>query len=1796
MARPKHKRTRSSSSPSSPSSNKRANKLTPPSNKLTIADLPPEIVLQIVEHVEHLTAHERQRLAGLAGAGADDDGLGLGGHGGAAAGGGAGAVGADLLNAMMGGLFGLGAGGGAGAGAGGGGFGGGNAAGGFGGGGAGAAGGAGGAGGGGGLFGGLFGVGGGGGAGGAAGAAAGAGGANRPGQFLFGGGAGQGMPGGLNGGANQTADSDTDDEMPALEAIDSTAAPSASQPAASASTTAAASSTTPAATPPPASASRNPFSLFGFGSSSRSAAPATPTTAATPAASTSNIAAEAREADSDVDMPPSSSNNHATTSEDSDDDLPPLEPIDASPPPAPSASLPPLSSSTSSAPAPSTAAENASPPSTGPSVTQRAGEIFSFLSAFTNPLSTSGSGRGNRSGSATPIPATTAPVNGTATGAGAGAGGDDDSDADDMPPLEPLPSAAAVAGKKKEEEKQKNGEAEGKRNGGDASDSDDMPPLEPIPSSAGVGAGKGKARQEKQKKQTGGDVSDPDDMPLLEPIPSATPAASTSTAKSALPTAAAKPAASSSSSSSSSKPGFKPRFPTTGFGPSAAAAGNKSALPKTKTSPTAAAGAGADSDEDMPALEPIPGSGAEKKEVKNGAKKEQAKKEQDGYGSDDSMPPLEPIDGSTPPPAASSASKAKKEADAKTKPTEFFFRFTSKYAAEQSAKAAAKLGEPADSDDEMPPLEAIPSATSSSNAKKAAKKEEDDDDDMPPLEPVSAAASSSANKAAKLDDDEDDMPPLEPIPAAASSATSTSAASASSASPARATSSLPTSFNFSFSPPPASTPLPPVAGSRTVPAPRPVDVYDDLPALEPIAPAAPVAVNVAPPAASASNPFPSVLAAPPEPTTSLGPGYMFSRPAAIDDDGDADWEDEEGTDEGLDSDYDDEEDEDEDEDDSDGEYDSDHPEYRRRIFPDGLPSDPLLPLLFINRSFLHAARKILYRRVHVAGPFVGSLLLRSLQAEQSAGFLPGDEVEVELEEDAKTKAKGKAKEDDPPRTLVKRNVLADVVRLLSFNGEGDCSLGRGGGQNYIDCIKLCKNLDTLVLRPMFLKSATKPLLAALRDLKRLKSVDLTTSTDPSRPFVVTAPRIYSLLKSWPELEELTVQGLKSGDDGPMGEMDDFWYDVDYDEEEEDQDWMDEEEIEERRNRVKPKGLKKVVLYGFDLGEAELTPLLRDSKETLTQLTLTRPGLDFMRRDFAMTMLTFGHKLTILDLSIPTNWYPVPAPGNGVTKKPFPVRPKNYKVGAPKHDHVTKIAEYHYLLDAVMPYLPALKEVRWDGPIASTSVFSFFPPSLSKVAYGHCPGVQPQQLAKLLRKTVTRTKQVTNADGAKVNKSFSTKVARGMTCFSVMHDDLSWTDADINALEGALAERSCCLHLSSDGGAVGGGLGGWGGLMGGGLGVPIGGVRVPLVPVMLGAGGAVGGAFGPAGAAGERSLRKLVKDYQSLNSATVPELSSPPTPLAFSRFVAANRPVVVRGGGIGAVPALDKWSDQYLNDRLGDKEVQISVSPLGNADSIVSGLFVEPASVSMPLSQLFSKLREEEGDVRGEATSPVFYLQTQNGNLGDEYVGLQEDVGMEGPAWAREVFGEPPDAVNVWMGGRRSKTSMHKDPYENIYLVVRGTKTFTLMPPVEGYCLHEQLFPHATYTYNPSPSPSSSSSPFSIQKSDPELLVPWIPVDPLAPDLAQYPRFELARPMKVTLRKGDMLYLPALWYHLVEQDVGPGPSPSSASDVQAAIAVNWWTDMRHEGHFWSTLQFVRRAVLRLDGREEEDGTEESDEEE
>ncbi|KAG6919429.1 hypothetical protein DXG01_006312 [Tephrocybe rancida] len=201
---------------------------------------------------------------------------------------------------------------------------------------------------------------------------------------------------------------------------------------------------------------------------------------------------------------------------------------------------------------------------------------------------------------------------------------------------------------------------------------------------------------------------------------------------------------------------------------------------------------------------------------------------------------------------------------------------------------------------------------------------------------------------------------------------------------------------------------------------------------------------------------------------------------------------------------------------------------------------------------------------------------------------------------------------------------------------------------------------------------------------------------------------------------------------------------------------------------------------------------------------------------------------------------------------------------------------------------------------------------------------------------------------------------------------------------------------------------------------------------------------------------------------------------------------------------------------------------------------------------------------------IRYLQSQNGNMysGDfgvqgaqsmstsEFEPLRSDVPSDIP-FCTEALGRSPDAVNLWIGDGRSVTSIHSDPYENIYTVLRGAKHFTLLPPTEGWCLRERTFPHATY------SRCTKTGKLFIEPTVGADEIRWSSVStPHVPGVLP----DEAHPVHITLEQGDTLYLPAGWWHHVRQLNGA-----------TTIALNWWYDMEMRGMSWVTLSFLRGII-------------------
>ena len=113
------------------------------------------------------------------------------------------------------------------------------------------------------------------------------------------------------------------------------------------------------------------------------------------------------------------------------------------------------------------------------------------------------------------------------------------------------------------------------------------------------------------------------------------------------------------------------------------------------------------------------------------------------------------------------------------------------------------------------------------------------------------------------------------------------------------------------------------------------------------------------------------------------------------------------------------------------------------------------------------------------------------------------------------------------------------------------------------------------------------------------------------------------------------------------------------------------------------------------------------------------------------------------------------------------------------------------------------------------------------------------------------------------------------------------------------------------------------------------------------------------------------------------------------------------------------------------------------------------------------------------------------------------------------------------------SSLHRDPYENIYTVICGKKIFKLFPPTSRGKIIYKEFPVVRCHFNQSLRKWEKKHEKGIDS------VKWIEngVDGVA-----------SEPMIVEVNPGETLYLPAGWFHQVHQE-------------DNTIAVNYWYDRK-----------------------------------
>ncbi|KFK33953.1 hypothetical protein AALP_AA5G083300 [Arabis alpina] len=341
---------------------------------------------------------------------------------------------------------------------------------------------------------------------------------------------------------------------------------------------------------------------------------------------------------------------------------------------------------------------------------------------------------------------------------------------------------------------------------------------------------------------------------------------------------------------------------------------------------------------------------------------------------------------------------------------------------------------------------------------------------------------------------------------------------------------------------------------------------------------------------------------------------------------------------------------------------------------------------------------------------------------------------------------------------------------------------------------------------------------------------------------------------------------------------------------------------------------------------------------------------------------------------------------------------------------------------------------------------------------------------------------------------------------------------------------------------------------------------------------------------EKEIHDLWREVRELSLGTeIDRLDTPPSPIQFIRdYVSQSKPCVI-SKAISHWPALKLWSDpSYLAASLSDDLVSLHLTPNGSADAVTpmnhhDGNTENLCFASAHVEKLLftEALHAVKSSCKGRN---VAYLQQQNDCFRTEYSNVCLDCDGD-IAWATEALGCSPEAVNLWIGTDLSVTSFHKDHYENLYAVVSGEKHFLLLPPTDVHRLYVQEYPVANYSYN------RDSEEFKLELEQPMKYVPWCSVDPYpspekeASERSKFPLFfDGPKPFHCTVKAGEILYLPSMWFHHVSQTQGDGGY---------TIAVNYWYDMQFDVKYayFNFLQSVpyesSSLISKLSGREDED---------
>ncbi|XP_038051925.1 bifunctional peptidase and arginyl-hydroxylase JMJD5-like [Patiria miniata] len=284
---------------------------------------------------------------------------------------------------------------------------------------------------------------------------------------------------------------------------------------------------------------------------------------------------------------------------------------------------------------------------------------------------------------------------------------------------------------------------------------------------------------------------------------------------------------------------------------------------------------------------------------------------------------------------------------------------------------------------------------------------------------------------------------------------------------------------------------------------------------------------------------------------------------------------------------------------------------------------------------------------------------------------------------------------------------------------------------------------------------------------------------------------------------------------------------------------------------------------------------------------------------------------------------------------------------------------------------------------------------------------------------------------------------------------------------------------------------------------------------------------------------------------------------FYDYLKTSKPVILEGAA-AHWDAFRKWTMEFLRDQYGDKDVHVKLAPDGLFEGVEAssnweeyGTFtipsavldilpfpdlvvVRPATINLKFAEFLdmisntSKVEKESGNGKPRASAYLEYSSIPN------YLPeLEQDI-QELP-FARDLLKRR--HLNIWLSDGNTLGKLHFDPFDNFLCQIRGKKQLTLFEPHDNTKMYEAHIPEAKLGYDP------LSRRFRRKKLLDSTAMVMAPVDILNPDFQRFPAFAETRPLNCTINEGDVLFMPAFWWHEVQSY----PNVTEGRN----LAVNFW---------------------------------------